>query len=190
MNNLTVAQHLINCANPIWEDIFEVEIAFKYTIPQDDLEAYGFRTSGNAILDKSEMDLLIVAYHTVDRMVENFRNNIPFRVKTSGLYRALDLITNYIDAHLSFLSENLNARAPIDDLLLMDRLAAKLHDAALEFAGQRKEEKASGLYGGRKTINLLETSEKTHEAPRYIYRKPQLMGYIGRNIVKEVSDDD
>lgn len=138
---------------PIWTDLFLVRMAYRDTLGEDHIREFGMPTTGVAELDKEIRNEKITCMITIDAMAEHFRAG---RVVVVARYADLEVIYDIIDRYLECWAKLLHGAlnlgdAPIDDLLLLDAMAAQLYEHSKTFGGVKLKQKSKidGFFGSK-----------------------------------------
>lgn len=134
MNNQDQRQSLKELAKPIFERRYMVGIRFKDTLSIEEIKAYGMPTTGDARIDYQVHNDMVDRYITINDMVEYFKAGTAFSVRNSCETKEIyDVIDSYLNGWKNFLAYSVNTQAaPVEDLVALDRLAAKVYDHAVE----------------------------------------------------------
>jgi hypothetical protein len=119
---------------PLFERLYMVGIRYKDTRSIEEIRHFGMPTVGVASIDAQMHNDMIDTYITINKMVEYFEQGISFFVRnpaeTEEIYQ---VIHAYLLAWKQMLGESVNAgNVPVQDLVNLDRLAAKIYDHAVE----------------------------------------------------------
>lgn len=116
----------------IWEYFYRVRMPYMQTRTLEDIRQKGTVISGVASYDADIGNQLITMCLNIDQMAEYFREGVPIRVcdpkDTKQIYEA---ISRHIHAWKGQLERGINiGDAPIEDLILLDRLAHTVYEHA------------------------------------------------------------
>lgn len=142
----------------LWHVRYKVRVPYISTISADDLEQFGMYTSGDKHHDHAmqwEPKLCELPIHRIAELYGQGANiSLVNREDTANMYKA---ITLHLSAWRNYLHDTYHpVDPPVDDLLLLDQLAAKLypHAAAIFDTGfvQKHFGMSANSSGGRKTL--------------------------------------
>lgn len=175
---------------PIWERLFKASVAYKDSVSVDYIRLFGMPTVGDTSLDRSMHDQQIDTFMSINKMVEYFKVGVSVRVlvhsDTQLIYR---IISDYLNAWKEQLDRGINVgNAPIDDLVLLDKFAAVVHDHAAQHFTQEyiSSAMANHLEGGGKWANrgsLLKSSKVAEPEVQEPYKHQSLSELFSERVV-------
>ena len=130
---------------PIWDHLFLVQMRYRDTKTIEELRHFGLPTVGNSVLDKQIHNEIVTIMITMNDIVEHFRvgTRVEF-VNNGDCEYGYDMVNDYLKAWNSQLQRGVNlGNAPIEDLLLLDKLATVLYEQSRYFNGPRKRAELS-----------------------------------------------
>jgi hypothetical protein len=122
-------------AKKIFEKLYRIRVPEFYSRTVDDIRRNGVMISGIKEYDNSYKEAWITKDQTINQMVELFRRNVSIRVvKYSDTKDIYDTIQTHLMQWYEVIRKDMNVgNAPIDDLMLLDKFAAKVYDKAKHF---------------------------------------------------------
>jgi len=182
---------VIRKGTPIWDNLYQVRCRFIDTMTLDEIEEQGIILSPNEKDNKATLNRLVLAYHNIDRIYENFERGAQMGFpKPEMLYEIYDIVVAYLDAYIAYLGETVNTRGPITDLLGLDRFAQKVLDLAYNHCGPRKT-KNHGYMSSRSVVGTIEVSKEEEQAGTlHSPRKPLLIRFTSRDSQKAKKDEN
>lgn len=117
----------------IFKALFLCRVTFIQTLSTDYINLYGFPASGDNRTDQETANELVSRMLTISQMSEYFKEGIIVHVvdykDTKEIY---ERISNHLNAWKYKLNNEFNIRdAPLDDLLLLDKLASAVYPHAI-----------------------------------------------------------
>lgn len=128
---------MIDHTSPIFDTmyLYGCYVPYGSTIPKDELETFGVRTTGVEELDERLMDTPTKVYITINNMIELYRDYYPVSIinteQAQLVYESIIAYTGKWRTYLSTASMN-RSTIPVDDLILMEEFASKVRPHALE----------------------------------------------------------
>lgn len=119
----------------IFNEKYLCKVKYIDTRSADHIKMFGMNTSGVREIDKEAANELITTYLTISQMAEYFKRGSNVRVvKIQDTKRIYERITDHLNSWKHNLEYGLNNRdAPIEDLLLLDKLACAVYTHAQHF---------------------------------------------------------
>ncbi len=149
-------------AKPIWEQLFNVLMAYKDTLSIEEIRAFGMPTVGDKTIDNQVANQMVDRYLCVNDMVEYYKKGIVFYVKKhSDTKEIYDIIDAYLKAWIFNLDQSINiSGAPVEDLIALDRFACAIYDHAVNHITPEKYQSGFIKYTA---ANILSRSGSPHE---------------------------
>jgi hypothetical protein len=121
-------------AEPLFKRYYMCSTTYKDSMSVDDVRKYGLVGTGNAEIDKRLHNDLVDKWTTVSTMVEMFKSGTAFYVRNHADTKEIyDIISAYLNGWKLYIQEGMNVGViPVDDLVSLDRLAARVYDHAVE----------------------------------------------------------
>lgn len=122
----------IDPGKQVWEKLFRCSVPFKHTQSQAEIRLFGLPTTGSFAHDERMLNEPVDVMLTIDQMVEYNKTGVTISItKHEDTKVIYDIIRDYLDSWNSRLSSGINtAKAPIDDLLALDKLAQVIYPFA------------------------------------------------------------
>lgn len=125
---LTLDERIAIAGNPIWKNIYCVEMVYKDTLSTHAIKNYGVHSVGDETIDRHTQNHLIELYLTINDMVEKYHLNLSVRFKNnSDVVAILAIIRGYMSVWKEYKdSYGLDERIPLQDLMKIDKFAMEL----------------------------------------------------------------
>jgi hypothetical protein len=120
---------------PIWENLYEMKVAYLDTISAERIKESGIPTTGNKLLNRQMHQDWVNVVIKIDDMVEYFKRGVTVVFRRHNDTREVyDIVNNYLLAWRAQVDNGLNlGNVPVEDLMLLDRFAETLYPVALQF---------------------------------------------------------
>ncbi len=116
----------------IFERLFLVSVPMHATISINEMKVFGHVHTGNDHIDRGTIEQYIKVFWPIEKMAETFDQGDPIRILR---YNDTKIIYEIVEKHLKrwkdILQNEINIpKAPVDDLIKLDKFAASLFDHA------------------------------------------------------------
>lgn len=130
-----VKTNIQKTGEPIWSNLYNVTVRYRDTITHNDVRNFGMPTVGDYGMDQSIYDQPQHVCITINAMVDHYKTGTTITFRSNQDARTVyEIVNRYLIAWQESMDGALNAdRAPIDDLLLLDRFATSLYPQAIMF---------------------------------------------------------
>lgn len=158
---------------PIWDNLYMVRMRQRDTYSTSQLSRFGLPTVGHAGYDREMHNSPSTVMLSINDIVENFRVGIPMHfVDNANVEEMYTIVNAYLAAWEKMLRQGVNMRsAPLEDLMLLDRMCVELFTQSRIFNGPREQhigKTISELFGdldGSGNLGLVDMRSLIRETP-------------------------
>lgn len=147
----------------IFQRLFMCRVKYIDSMSADYIKIFGMSASGDSVVDNETANELVIRMLSIDQMVEYYKLGVTVQVvnfkDTKEIY---ERISDHLNAWKHKMATDFHVReAPIDDLLLLDKLASVVYKHAVTLLTQNDVD--SILF--RRTTSVMKFTRQTIMKP-------------------------